>query len=147
MKKKKILVVLLSSMVILIGGYFGWKLYQNTTRTIIPVDDLEKVSIKRENNQLLLVGKAKLDPFERVANYGAIQINDTLYIYVMKTKSLIKEDVVKENLTKISVSDSPTSPKKIYLVSGKHIEVKEKDNPEMDYMDVTKYSEKRELIE
>lgn len=81
------------------------------TRTIIPVDDLDKVSIKK-NNQLVLLGKAKLDQFERVFNYGDVQINDTLYIYGMKTKSLIKEDVVKENITKISVSDSPVSPEK-----------------------------------
>lgn len=147
MKKKKVFIVLLSSVIILIGGYFGWKFYQNTTRTIIPVDDLDKVSIKKENNQLILVGKAKLDQFEKVSNYGAVQINDTLYIYVMKTKSLIKEDGIKENITKISVSDSPVSPEKIYLVSGKHIEVKEKDKPKMNYMDVTRYSKKRELIE
>jgi hypothetical protein len=142
--RNKFLFILVGG-VILIFLYFGWKFYQNTTRTVIPTDDLEMVTLKEENNQLFLVGSAKLSQFEKVSNYGAVQIDDILYIYIMKTKALIKSDSVNENISKITVSDSSEPPKKIYLISGGNIEVKYKDNPEMNYMDVTRYSEKREL--
>lgn len=146
MNKKKLFIVLLVVVVIMISSYFGWKVYQNTTRTIIPVDALEDVSIEEKNNQLILTGSAKLNQFERVSNYGAVQIDDILYIYVVKTKALIKENSIDVNITKMTVSDNSDSPQKIYLISGSNIEVKYKDKPEMNYIDVTKYSEKKELF-
>lgn len=146
MNKKKLFIVLLVVVVIMISSYFGWKVYQNTTRTIIPVDALEDVSIEEKNNQLILTGSAKLNQFERVSNYGAVQIDDILYIYVLKTKALIKENSIDVNITKMTVSDNSDSPQKIYLISGSNIEVKYKDKPEMNYIDVTKYSEKKELF-
>ncbi len=142
---KKHFFACLFGVVLLVFLYFGWKFYQNTTRLIIPISDLTSVTVKKENGHLLLTGNAKLNQFERVSNYGAVQIDDILYIYVMKTKSIIKSDSVNEDITNITISDSSNPPKKIYLVSGTNIEVKYKDRPEMNYIDVTKYSEKKEL--
>lgn len=146
MSKQKIFVR--STVVILVIGclFFGWKIYQNSTRVILSVENLKNVRIKEENNQLFITGRADLDSFEKISNYGAVQKGDSLYIYIMKTKSLLKSDKIYENIDKIKISDSKDAPNKIYLVSGNRIEVKYKDNPKMNYMDVIKYSEKRELF-
>lgn len=144
--KKKILIASFSLLIVGIGLFFGWKFYQNTTREIIAINDLKEVSLKEENQQLFLTGQAKLGNFEMVSNLGAMQKGDTLYVYVTKIKALIKSEEIHQNLSQIMVRDTAEPPKHIYLISGNNIEVKFEDKPEMNYYDVTKYSEKRELF-
>lgn len=125
--------------------YFGWKFYQDATRSIVSVKDLGNISLVEKNGELFLTGDVNLTNFERVSNVGAIQQNDTLYIYVMKTKSLKKESYLNENITRLMISDRSTEAEEILLVSGGEIVVEDKKTPNASYIDVTRYSDKKVL--
>ncbi|APZ49122.1 hypothetical protein BW721_05140 [Jeotgalibaca sp. PTS2502] len=147
MKYKKSILLSILVLVVLIGGFFSWKIYQDKTREFIDVTDLNDITMVNQDGQLYIVGIADLSRFERVANYGAIQVGNSVYIYITKTKAIVRKNEVSENISNILISDEEIEPEKYYIVSGEGIEVKPTDNPRENYYDITKYSEIKELEE
>ena len=122
--------------------FFGWKIYQNSTRTIIPIDDMLEISLENKDNKLNLSGKIDLGAFERISNWGAVQKEGVIYVYIMKTKAIIQSKHLDIDLNDVIISDSNEKPSKVYLVSGSEIEVKFDDDPRKDYIDVMNYDDK-----
>ncbi|MBM7710435.1 hypothetical protein [Enterococcus lemanii] len=144
--KRKFLFLFFIFLVLPIGLFFCWKFYQNTTREIISVDDITEVRLEKQGNDLYMIGQAELKYFEKISNYGAVQIDDILYIYVIKMKSLTNEDSFNLNISAMTVSDSLDEPQNIYLVSGEDIVVKDPNDSKRDHIEVTNYSNKIELF-
>lgn len=132
--------------VCLVAVFFGWKIYQNSTRTIVPIDDMQAISLEKKDNKLNLSGKIDMGAFERISNWGAVQKEGVLYVYIMKTKAIIQSKTLDIDLNDVIISDSNEKPSKVYLVSGSEIEVKFDDDPRKDYIDVMNYDEKREIF-
>ncbi|HFR3449549.1 TPA: hypothetical protein ACHU7I_002135, partial [Streptococcus suis] len=85
MVRKKILLIIFG-IILLYGGYFSWKVYQDSTRGIIPLESLQ-VKVIKTDKDYSISAKADLDNFERISNYQAIQIGNDVYLYFMKTKA------------------------------------------------------------
>ncbi|HFR3696871.1 TPA: hypothetical protein ACHVEZ_001925, partial [Streptococcus suis] len=83
MVRKKILLIIFG-IILLYGGYFSWKVYQDSTRGIIPLESLQ-VKVIKTDKDYSISAKADLDNFERISNYQAIQIGNDVYLYFMKT--------------------------------------------------------------
>lgn len=145
MKKK--IIYGLGLVICVVSIYFGWKIYQNSTRTIVPVADMQELKLERSDNQMNLSGHIELGSFERISNWGAVQKEGVIYVYIMKTKAIIKSDQLDINLNDVILKDADEEASEIYLVSGNGIEVKFEDNPEKDYIDVLKYDEKVKISE
>ncbi|HGA1235733.1 TPA: hypothetical protein ACIRGU_002035, partial [Streptococcus suis] len=74
MVRKKILLIIFG-IILLYGGYFSWKVYQDSTRGIIPLESLQ-VKVIKTDKDYSISAKADLDNFERISNYQAIQIGN-----------------------------------------------------------------------
>lgn len=135
----------MTGLIIGFACFLGWKFYQNTTREFIPLSALENVELTKENGQLILKGQAEIGNFEMVRNYGAIQIESDIYIYITKTKAIIGNKKVYENINSIVSGDTAIEAKHYYLISGQKILVKNEDSKK-NYIEVRNYSEIRELI-
>lgn len=80
MVRKKILLIIFG-IILLYGGYFSWKVYQDSTRGIIPLESLQ-VKVIKTDKDYSISAKADLDNFERISNYQAIQIGNDVYLYL-----------------------------------------------------------------
>lgn len=140
-------VVFVLGLIICIGSvFFGWKIYQNSTRTIVSIDDMQTLKLEKKDNALTLSGHIELGAFERISNWGAVQKEGIIYVYIMKTKALVKSDYLNIDLNDVILKDVDEEASEAYLVSGGEIEVKFKDNPQRNYIDVTNYSDKRKIL-
>ncbi|HCE11169.1 MAG TPA: hypothetical protein DEQ24_00010 [Enterococcus sp.] len=126
----------------LVSIFFGWKIYQNSTRTIVSIDDMLEIRLEKKDNKLNLSGKIDMGAFERISNWGAVQKEGVIYVYIMKTKAIIQSKNLDIDLNDVIISDSNEKPSKVYLVSGSEIEVKFDDDPRKDYIDVMNYDDK-----
>lgn len=142
MVRKKILLIIIG-IILLYGGYFSWKVYQDSTRGIIPLESLQ-VKVIKTDKDYSITAKADLDNFERISNYQAIQIGNDVYLYFMKTKAFIKNSTVDIYLSNILVGDTTQAINNIYVVSGDDIVVRSNDS-KYDHIDVLKYAD-RELL-
>ncbi|HFR3432655.1 TPA: hypothetical protein ACHU8I_001779, partial [Streptococcus suis] len=64
MVRKKILLIIFG-IILLYGGYFSWKVYQDSTRGIIPLESLQ-VKVIKTDKDYSISAKADLDNFERI---------------------------------------------------------------------------------
>lgn len=142
MIRKKFLLIIIG-IILLFGGYFCWRLYQDSTRRIIPLESLQ-VKIIKTGKDYSITAKADLDNFERISNYQAIQIGNDVYLYFMKTKAIFTKTTVDTDLSNILVGDTTQAINNIYVVSGDNIIVKSNDS-KYDHIDVLKYTD-RELL-
>ena len=133
------------SVIVCFACFLGWKNYQDSTRAVIPMNELQQIRLEKIQGDFLIKGQVALGNFERVANYQAIQKEYDVYLYFMKTKAIKKEDNVDLRLSKIIVGDTNFEIKNIYLVSGDSIVVEGNSRSE-DYIDVTKYQKKKLLF-
>ncbi|HEW2084398.1 TPA: hypothetical protein ACKCUQ_000224 [Streptococcus pneumoniae] len=128
----------------LFGGYFSWKVYQDSTRGIIPLESLQ-VKVIKTDKDYSISAKADLDNFEQISNYQAIQIGNDVYLYFMKTKAIFTKTTVDTDLSNILVGDTTQAINNIYVVSGDDIVVKFNDS-RYNYIDVLKYTDKKLLL-
>ncbi|HEV1915673.1 hypothetical protein OK495_06060 [Streptococcus pneumoniae] len=143
MVRKKILLIIIG-IILLFGGYFSWKVYQDSTRGIIPLESLQ-VKVIKTDKDYSISAKADLDNFEQISNYQAIQIGNDVYLYFMKTKAIFTKTTVDTDLSNILVGDTTQAINNIYVVSGDDIVVKFNDS-RYNYIDVLKYTDKKLLL-
>ncbi|MBS4456556.1 hypothetical protein [Tuanshanicoccus lijuaniae] len=110
---RKILSALLGILLVF-GLFLFWKIYQDSTRIIIPISELQNVSVKREGSDYAIRGTADIGNFERVSNYQARQIEQDVYLYFMKIKSMAKDANIDLKLSKIIVGDIGEPIKNIF---------------------------------
>ncbi|WP_267247350.1 hypothetical protein [Streptococcus sp. Marseille-Q5986] len=128
----------------LFGGYFSWKVYQDSTRGIIPLESLQ-VKVIKTDKDYSISAKADLDNFEQISNYQAIQIGNDVYLYFMKTKAIFTKTTVDTDLSNILVGDTTQAINNIYVVSGDNIVVRFNDR-RYNHIDVLKYTDKKLLL-
>lgn len=143
MVRKKILLIIIG-IILLFGGYFSWKVYQDSTRGIIPLESLQ-VKVIKTDKDYSISAKADLDNFEQISNYQAIQIGNDVYLYFMKTKAIFTKTTVDTDLSNILVGDTTQAINNIYVVSGNDIVVRFNDS-RYNYIDVLKYTDKKLLL-
>ncbi|VKG12169.1 Uncharacterised protein [Streptococcus pneumoniae] len=143
MVRKKFLLIIIG-IILLFGGYFSWKVYQDSTRGIIPLESLQ-VKVIKTDKDYSISAKADLDNFEQISNYQAIQIGNDVYLYFMKTKAIFTKTTVDTDLSNILVGDTTQAINNIYVVSGDDIVVKFNDS-RYNYIDVLKYTDKKLLL-
>lgn len=143
MVRKKILLIIIG-IILLFGGYFSWKVYQDSTRGIIPLESLQ-VKVIKTDKDYSISAKADLDNFEQISNYQAIQIGNDVYLYFMKTKAIFTKTTVDTDLSNILVGDTTQAINNIYVVSGDDIVVRFNDS-RYNYIDVLKYTDKKLLL-
>ena len=128
----------------LFGGYYSWKVYQDSTRVIIPLESLQ-VKVIKTDKDYSISAKADLDNFEQISNYQAIQIGNDVYLYFMKTKAIFTKTTVDTDLSNILVGDTTQAINNIYVVSGDDIVVRFNDS-RYNHIDVLKYTDKKLLL-
>lgn len=143
MVRKKILLTIIG-IILLFGGYYSWKVYQDSTRVIIPLESLQ-VKVIKTGKDYSISAKADLDKFEQISNYQAIQIGNDVYLYFMKTKAIFTKTTVDTDLSNILVGDTTQAINNIYVVSGDDIVVRFKDS-RYNHIDVLKYTDKKLLL-
>ncbi|ETE01681.1 hypothetical protein [Streptococcus pseudopneumoniae] len=143
MIRKKFLLAIIG-IILLFLGYWGWKVYQDSTREIIPLESLQVTVIKTDKDYSISV-KADLDNFEQLSNYQAIQIGNDVYLYFMKTKAIFKKNTVDADLSNILVGNINQAINNIYVVSGNDIIVKFNDS-KYNYINVLKYTDRKLLL-
>lgn len=143
MVRKKILLIIIE-IILLFGGYFSWKVYQDSTRGIIPLESLQ-VKVIKTDKDYSISAKADLDNFEQISNYQAIQIGNDVYLYFMKTKAIFTKTTVDTDLSNILVGDTTQAINNIYVVSGDNIVVRFNDR-RYNHIDVLKYTDKKLLL-
>ena len=143
MVRKKILLTIIG-IILLFGGYYSWKVYQDSTRVIIPLESLQ-VKVIKTDKDYSISAKADLDNFEQISNYQAIQIGNDVYLYFMKTKAIFTKTTVDTDLSNILVGDTTQAINNIYVVSGDDIVVRFKDS-RYNHIDVLKYTDKKLLL-
>lgn len=143
MVRKKVLLIIIG-IILLFGGYFSWKVYQDSTRGIIPLESLQVTVIKTDKDYSISA-KADLDNFEQISNYQAIQIGNDVYLYFMKTKAIFTKTTVDTDLSNILVGDTTQVINNIYVVSGDDIVVRFNDR-RYNHIDVLKYTDKKLLL-
>lgn len=143
MVRKKILLIIIG-IILLFGVYFSWKVYQDSTRGIIPLESLQ-VKVIKTDKDYSISAKADLDNFEQISNYQAIQIGNDVYLYFMKTKAIFTKTTVDTDLSNILVGDTTQAINNIYVVSGDDIVVRFNDS-RYNYIDVLKYTDKKLLL-
>lgn len=143
MVRKKILLIIIE-IILLFGGYFSWKVYQDSTRGIIPLESLQ-VKVIKTDKDYSISAKADLDNFEQISNYQAIQIGNDVYLYFMKTKAIFTKTTVDTDLSNILVGDTTQAINNIYVVSGDDIVVRFNDR-RYNHIDVLKYTDKKLLL-
>ncbi|BBA93468.1 MULTISPECIES: hypothetical protein [Streptococcus] len=134
MARKKVFLFVFG-VVMLFGSYVGWKLYQDSTRVIIPLEELQGITVSPIKGDFSISGTANISNFERVSNYQAKQTGNDVYLYFMKTKSIFKDDAVDLKLSRIIIGDVGSKIKNIYLISGENIIVKTSSRS-TDYLDI-----------
>lgn len=143
MVRKKTLLIIIG-IILLFGGYYSWKVYQNSTRVIIPLESLQ-VKVIKTDKDYSISAKADLDNFEQISNYQAIQIGNDVYLYFMKTKAIFTKTTVDTDLSNILVGDTTQAINNIYVVSGDDIVVRFNDS-RYNHIDVLKYTDKKLLL-
>lgn len=143
MVRKKTLLIIIG-IILLFGGYYSWKVYQDITRVIIPLESLQ-VKVIKTDKDYSISAKADLDNFEQISNYQAIQIGNDVYLYFMKTKAIFTKTTVDTDLSNILVGDTTQAINNIYVVSGDDIVVRFNDS-RYNYIDVLKYTDKKLLL-
>ena len=143
MVRKKTLLIIIG-IILLFGGYFSWKVYQDSTRGIIPLESLQVTVIKTDKDYSISA-KADLDNFEQISNYQAIQIGNDVYLYFMKTKAIFTKTTVDTDLSNILVGDTTQAIDNIYVVSGDDIVVRFNDR-RYDHINVLKYTDRKLLL-
>lgn len=143
MVRKKILLIIIE-IILLFGGYFSWKVYQDSTRGIIPLESLQ-VKVIKTDKDYSISAKADIDNFEQISNYQAIQIGNDVYLYFMKTKAIFTKTTVDTDLSNILVGDTTQAINNIYVVSGDNIVVRFNDR-RYNHIDVLKYTDKKLLL-
>lgn len=143
MVRKKTLLIIIG-IILLFGGYYSWKVYQDSTRVIIPLESLQ-VKVIKIDKDYSISAKADLDNFEQISNYQAIQIGNDVYLYFMKTKAIFTKTTVDTDLSNILVGDTTQAINNIYVVSGDDIVVRFNDS-RYNHIDVLKYTDKKLLL-
>lgn len=143
MVRKKTLLIIVG-IILLFGGYYSWKVYQDSTRVIIPLESLQ-VKVIKTDKDYSISAKADLDNFEQISNYQAIQIGNDVYLYFMKTKAIFTKSTVDTDLSNILVGDTTQAINNIYVVSGDDIVVRFNDS-RYNHIDVLKYTDKKLLL-
>lgn len=143
MVRKKTLLIIIG-IILLFLGYFSWKVYQDNTRRIIPLESLQ-VKVTKTDKDYSISAKADLDNFEQISNYQAIQIGNDVYLYFMKTKAILTKNTVDTDLSNILVGDTMQAINNIYVVSGDDIVVRFNDS-RYNHVDVLKYTDKKLLL-
>lgn len=143
MVRKKTLLIIIG-IILLFGGYFSWKVYQDSTRGIIPLESLQ-VKVIKTDKDYSISAKADLDNFEQISNYQAIQIGNDVYLYFMKTKAIFTKTTVDTDLSNILVGDTTQAINNIYVVSGDDIVVRFNDS-RYNHIDILKYTDKKLLL-
>lgn len=143
MVRKKTLLIIIG-IILLFWGYFSWKVYQDNTRRIIPLESLQ-VKVTKTDKDYSISAKADLDNFEQISNYQAIQIGNDVYLYFMKTKAILTKNTVDTDLSNILVGDTMQAINNIYVVSGDDIVVRFNDS-RYNHVDVLKYTDKKLLL-
>jgi len=143
MVRKKTLLIIIG-IILLFGGYYSWKVYQDSTRVIIPLESLQ-VKVIKTDKDYSISAKADLDNFEQISNYQAIQIGNDVYLYFMKTKAIFTKTTVDTDLSNILVGDTTQATNNIYVVSGDDIVVRFNDS-RYNHIDVLKYTDKKLLL-
>ncbi|BAV79664.1 hypothetical protein SNAG_0786 [Streptococcus sp. NPS 308] len=143
MVRKKTLLIIIG-IILLFGGYYSWKVYQDSTRVIIPLESLQ-VKVIKTDKDYSISAKADLDNFEQISNYQAIQIGNDVYLYFMKTKAIFTKTTVDTDLSNILVGDTTQAINNIYVVSGDDIVVRFNDS-RYNHIDVLKYTDKKLLL-
>lgn len=143
MVRKKTLLIIIG-IILLFWGYYSWKVYQDSTRVIIPLESLQ-VKVIKTDKDYSISAKADLDNFEQISNYQAIQIGNDVYLYFMKTKAIFTKTTVDTDLSNILVGDTTQAINNIYVVSGDDIVVRFNDS-RYNHIDVLKYTDKKLLL-
>lgn len=148
MRKIKKRYILLSMPIILFGLFYLWIEYQQSTREVVDIDSLSSFHLSENDDNPAeghLSGKVKLDRFEKVSTISAEQREDTIFIYLTKTKGISTTDEISLRLGDVLMSQTGSKVNNVLLISGDAIIVHNEEDPTKSYIDVSNFNASKEI--
>ena len=151
-KNKKVFVTLGISLISLFAIFVLYLVIQDRYKSIVPLEQLQNVYLKKVDNDYILSGKVQLSDWETLHIVDIQPKEGNVYIYFMKSFGFDSFNTIDKKLNYSidkalsgisSLADMPDA--KCYLIEGEGI-IQRHEDPRKSYTDVLNYSHKRELV-
>lgn len=118
MSKKKKITFLIISIIFIIGIKVSWEIYTINNSSIVPVKDINEISISSNDSitsETTVSGLISVNDNESIFESNKTIVNDVLYVFILKKPSLFTKE---EFLFDLNNTDNLNDIKKIVIVSG-----------------------------
>lgn len=135
-KVSRIIWSILLFMLLGLASYIALMLFQDRATEVVDLDEIQSVQIEVDDSSIHIWGEVSLSGLNGIRYLDAIQQEEDLYIYLVKTPQLIKQkqfdQVILDQPPKYTLSDI----EQVILVGGQDIIVTYPDDPKQIYIEV-----------